>query len=199
MRPIVLCFALLAGCAAMPDDGSVSLITPGSFDGWHTAPGGSWRWDGDVLIGESPKSEKRHGLLISDKRYRDFVASIEFRAVNGCSGFYFRVDESDKHTGVKGFQAEVEPNFEAGGLYETGGRAWVVKADPNLVESVYTPGEWARMTVTAIEDDVRVELNGVVTAELTDDPGRREGHFALQLHGGQDLHVEFRNLRVIER
>ena len=186
----------LAACASVDRDTWQPLISPGSFDGWHEAPGGSWRWEGDVLIGSSPKSEKRHGLLISDARYADFIARIEFRAVSGCSGFYFRVDETESNTGVRGFQAEVEPNFETGGLYETAGRAWVVRPDPELVASVYRPGEWAEMTVTALGGDIEVRVNGTVTAKLEDDPGRREGHFALQLHGSQDLRVEFRNLRV---
>ncbi|MCP3918639.1 MAG: sulfatase-like hydrolase/transferase [bacterium] len=174
------------------------LLTPGTLDGWHTAPGGSWEWEDDVLVGKSPKSETRHGLLISDARYTDFEARLEFRTVSGCSGFYFRVDETEKSTGVAGFQAEVDPSFETGGLYETGGRAWVVKPDPEAMRAIYRPGEWTEMAVRADGRDVEVRVNGQVTAELTDDPGRREGHFALQLHGDQDLHVEFRNVRVRE-
>jgi len=50
--------------------------------------------------------------------------------------------------------------------------------------------------VRAEGGDVEVRVNGVVTSALTDDPGRREGHFALQLHGGQDLHVEYRGLEL---
>lgn len=172
------------------------LIEPGSFNGWHTAPGGEWRWENGVLIGTSPKDESRHGLLISDQIYGDFQARFSFRTVSGCSGFYFRVEEDETATGVSGFQAEVDPSLETGGLYETRGRAWVVKPDPELVGACYTPGEWADMVVTAVGGDVEVRVNGVVTARLTDDPGRLVGKFALQLHGGQDLHVEFRALEV---
>lgn len=172
------------------------LLTPGGFEDWHIAPGGSWKWRGDVLVGRSERSEQRHGLLISDARYGDFEARLEFRTLSGCSGFYFRVDETGGGTGVSGFQAEVDPSFETGGLYETGGRAWVVKPDPQEMRAIYHPGEWTEMTVSAVGGDVEVRVNGHVTATLTGDAGRREGHFALQLHGGQDLHVEFRNLKV---
>lgn len=197
---LILCAiaVLLAGCRTADAPVFEPLLVPGSFDGWHTAPGGEWRWQGDTLIGTSPKSERRHGLLISDRRYRDFEVRFEFRTVSGCSGFYFRVDENDRATGVAGFQAEVDPSMETGGLYETGGRAWVVKPDAERVQEIYRPGEWSRMSVRAVGGDVDVHVNGHLTASLRDDPGRREGHFALQLHGSQDLHVEFRNVELRE-
>lgn len=174
------------------------LLVPGGFDGWHAAPGGTWRWEGDVLVGTSARSETRHGLLISDARYRDFEVRLEFRTRTGCSGFYFRVDETDGSTGVAGFQAEVDPSPETGGLYETAGRAWVVKPDPELMQRIYRPGEWTRMSVVARGGDIEVRINGHVTAALTADSGRTEGHFALQLHGNQDLRVEYRNMEIRE-
>ena len=196
--PFVLLLACFVGACRSPGNGWRPLLTPGSFEGWHTAPGGEWRWEGDVLIGTSPAAEKRHGLLISDARYTDFEARLEFRTVSGCSGFYFRVDETGGNVSVAGFQAEVDPSMDTGGLYETGGRQWVIKPDPAFIESIYTPGEWTAMTVTATGGDVEVRVNGHVTATLVDDPGRREGHFALQLHGSQDLHVEYRNVEIRE-
>jgi hypothetical protein len=45
---------------------------------------------------------------------------------------------------------------------------------------------------------VDVWVNGERTASLRDDPGRRAGHLGLQLHGGQDMHVEYRDLRVLD-
>lgn len=178
------------------DDGWLPAWISGSFEGWHTQPGGEWTWEGDVLVGRSEASEARHGLLVSDVEFGDFEVEVEFRAIKGCSGFYFRVEETSEHTGVAGFQAEVEPSFETGGLYETRGRGWVVKPEEALVQSCYTPGEWATMRVVANGRNVVVEVNGVETARLTNDPGRRAGKFAFQLHGGQDLHVEFRNMRI---
>ena len=39
---------------------------------------------------------------------------------------------------------------------------------------------------------------GKTFAELHDDPGRREGRFALQLHGGQDVEVRVRELSLLK-
>ncbi|MCB9878219.1 MAG: sulfatase-like hydrolase/transferase [Planctomycetes bacterium] len=178
--------------------GFVPLFTLGSLAGWHTKPGGEWRWQGDVLVGTSKPDEPRHGLLVSDARYRDFELRGEFRCVRGDSGCYFRVDEVDGAVGVHGFQAEFDTTVETGGLYETGGRAWVKKPDVVLMQDLYDPGEWSKLSIRAVGGDVQVRVNGAVTANLHDDPGRREGHLALQLHGGDDLHVEFRGLELRE-
>jgi hypothetical protein len=52
------------------------------------------------------------------------------------------------------------------------------------------------MTVSAHGKNVVVHLNGTKTAEVKDDPGRLEGYFALQLHGGQDMEVMFKDIEI---
>ncbi|MGC6487459.1 MAG: 3-keto-disaccharide hydrolase [Planctomycetota bacterium] len=186
--------AALAACAAPRR--FEAAMQAGTLAGWHATPGGAWEWRGDVLVGTSPASEPRHGILVSDARFSDFEAQVEFRVLAGDSGFYFRVDETDRVVSVAGFQAEVDATLETGGLYETGGRAWVVKPDRARMAAVYRPGEWTSLRVRAVGGDVDVWVNDVPTASLRDDPGRREGHLGLQLHGGQDMHVEYRGLKV---
>lgn len=201
---LVIMACVMTGCAphqgqvgdSSAQDGWEPLLVPGSFDGWTRMPGGEWTWDENVLVGTNVKSEPLHGLLLSEEVFSDFKLRLWFRITEGCSGLYFRVARNENRTGVNGFQAEIDPNMETGGLYETGGRAWVVKPDPLRLEEVYTPGKWARMEIEAIGADVEVRVNGMVTASLSDDPGRRTGHLAIQLHGGQDVHVEVRGLEI---
>jgi len=174
------------------------ILTPGSLDGWHATPGGTWSWRDDVLVGTSPKSERRHGILVSDARYSDFEVRVAFRVVSGDSGFYFRVDERRGAVAVNGFQAEVDTTLETGGLYETGGRAWVVKPDRQRMAAIYKPGEWSQLRIRAVAGDVDVYVNGELTASLRDDSGRTAGHLGLQLHGGQNMHVEYRSLELLD-
>jgi hypothetical protein len=155
-----------------------------------------WEWTRDILIGRSTRSDWRHGLLITDREYDDFEVRLRFKIVSGCSGFYFRVKKSETNTRVIGFQAEIDTSMETGGLYETGGRKWVTKPDPALMEETYTPGEWTQMTVRAVGGDVEVRINGIITARLENDPGQGSGRLALQLHGSQSVHVEFKDLEI---
>ena len=173
------------------------LFNGRDLSGWHTLPGGTWAVNEGVIQGKSPASEKKHGLLVSDQRYHDFTAQLDFKVNEGDSGFYFRVDEVASNVGVHGFQVEVDSSYETGGLYETGGRGWVVKHDANKERRQYQRGKWNTLTVSAHRRDTLVQLNGQKSAALTNDPGRTEGHLALQLHGGQVMDVEYKNIAIL--
>ncbi|MDA1026655.1 MAG: DUF1080 domain-containing protein, partial [Planctomycetota bacterium] len=57
-------------------------------------------------------------------------------------------------------------------------------------------GPWLEMRVHAVGGDVDVFIDGVRTASLRDDSGRRRGRLALQLHANQEVEVDFRSLRI---
>lgn len=167
-----------------------------TLQGWHTLPGGNWKVENGIIVGTSEKSDPRHGLLVTDKTYKDFELRIKYLAVKGNSGLYFRVKEVGGPYGVEGFQAEIDPLQNAGGLYETSGRAWVVQPDSADVKKWYKPGQWNTMTVLAKGKSVTVHVNGYKTAAIKNDPGRTEGHIALQLHGDQDMLVSFKDIEI---
>jgi len=177
-------------------DAFVPLFDGKTLEGWHTSPGGTWEVRDGAIVGTSPRTEPRHGLLVSDKEYSDFVVRFKFRVVKGDSGFYFRSEKVPNALGVNGFQAEVDNSKEVAGLYETGGRGWVARPNPDVISKIYRPGEWNQMSVTAIGRNVVVRLNGTKTSEVKDDPGRLKGHFALQLHGGIDMEVMFKDIEM---
>ena len=193
------CLLLQISVASMAADQWVSLFNDNNFDGWHIRPGGTWTIADGVIHGVSPATEKRHGLLVSDQHYENFEVKLQFRVHSGDSGFYFRIEENDSVVSCKGFQVEVDSSLETGGLYETLGRQWVVKPDEDKHLGDYEPGQWTDLHLIANEGNVVVKLNGVTTATLTDDPGRREGPFALQLHGSMEMDVEFKDIMVLVR
>jgi hypothetical protein len=99
--------------------------------------------------------------------------------------------------GVHGFQAEIDASNDVGGLYETGGRAWVVQPSAEDVATWFKPQEWNEMVVSAHGRRIVVHVNGCKTAELKNDKGRLKGHLALQLHCGQDMHVMFKDIEIL--
>jgi hypothetical protein len=201
MKIPVSCLGVLLGpllAAAEPATWK-PLFNGENLDGWHTVPGGKWEVVDGTILGTSPAEEPRHGLLVTDKRYRNFIVRAKFKVTEGDSGFYFRVEKTGTNVSVKGFQAEVDNSPEVGGLYETDLRAWVTRPDPELIAKVVKPGEWTDLLVTAIGDDLTVSLNGVTVVELLDDEKcLKEGHLALQLHGGQNMRVQFKDLAILE-
>ena len=60
----------------------------------------------------------------------------------------------------------------------------------------YKKGEWTDLELTAKDGDITVKINGVISTKLTNDKSRKEGHIALQLHGGQIMHVEYKDIQL---
>ncbi|MSU58764.1 MAG: DUF1080 domain-containing protein [Pedosphaera sp.] len=168
------------------------------FSQAHFIGKGVWKIEDAVIHGTHPKEEKEFGHLVSNSTLGDFTVRLKYKSVKGNSGLYFRIDETGA-TGVSGFQAEIDAEKDAGGLYETNGRAWVSKPTPELVKTFFKPQEWNTMTVSAHGRRIATAVNGHRAAEVLDDPGRTEGHVALQLHGGQDVDVYLKDMEMLKK
>ena len=168
-----------------------------SLKGWHKIGNGEWKIENGVLVGDHPKSAGDYGHLVSEKTYTDFTVRIMFKAVKGNSGFYFRTTKGG-FSGVTGFQAEIDATKDVGGLYETNGRSWVVQPKPEEVQKFFKPQEWNEMIVAAHGPHLQVKVNGTVVADINDEKGRKEGHFALQVHGDQDVQVMFKSIDILD-
>ena len=177
----------------------VALFDGKTLDGWDVLPGGLWKVENGAIVGFQDKSERRHGMLLSKKSYTDFIVRLKYKSLKGNSGFYFRATRVKSRVSVKGFQAEIDSDgADAGGIYETAGRYWVSRVTPEKVGTFYKKHQWNEMVVKAVGRDTQVYVNGVKTVDLKNDPGSTEGYFGLQLHGGQDMHVEFKDIEIID-
>jgi hypothetical protein len=52
------------------------------------------------------------------------------------------------------------------------------------------------MDVSVIGSHYTVKLNGKTITDIEDPQGRKEGALALQLHGGMDMTVEFKDIKL---
>jgi hypothetical protein len=169
-----------------------------TLDGWHKIGQGEWRIEDGVLVGRNSATSD-FGHLVTDRTYKDFTVRLKYKSVKGNSGLYFRTKE-EGFGGVSGFQAEIDPANDVGGLYETNGRGWVVQPKPaDVAKWCKGPGEWNEMTVAARGGKIVVHVNGQKSAEVADDKGPwTDGHLALQVHGMQDCLVMFKDIEVLE-
>ncbi len=195
---LILGLFLVTGVATQAADAKFKPLFNGkNLKGWEPTPGGKWEVKNSVIVGTSPKSERRHGILLTNKRFKDFVVKAKFRVLHGDSGFYFRVDRVKSGVSVHGFQVEIDETDETGGLYETGGRGWVHQPTAEVAKKrAYKKGEWSDLELTAKDGDITVKINGVVSTKLTNDKSRKEGHIGLQLHGSQVMHVEYKDIQL---
>lgn len=169
-----------------------------NFDDSHVIGQGEWKIEnGPVIHGLHSQEQKEYGHLVSNETMADFTVRMKYKAIKGNSGFYFHIAETGA-SGVTGFQAEIDAEKDAGGLYETNGRGWVRQPSAAAVKTWFKPQEWNTMTVAAHGKRLTVTVNGHKSAEVFDDPGRPDGYFALQLHGGQDVDVYFKDLEILQ-
>lgn len=174
-----------------------SLFNGKDLSGWKVYGTEKWYVQNGELICESGP-DKQYGYLATEKSYKDFELSLEFRQeANGNSGVFFR--SSIDGTKISGWQVEVAPpNHDTGGIYESYGRGWLVQI-PEEKEKYLKMGEWNKLKIRVVGDRVITWVNGKQMVDLKDDKiGAANGAIALQIHDGGGIKVRWRKLMVEE-
>jgi hypothetical protein len=197
MSRLILALFLAAALASAEERSEWKPLWDGkTLEGWVAFGGGDWRIVRNAIAGSLVGTERRHGVLMSEKSYADFALRLQFRVTRGNSGVYFRARRTPQHVGMRGLQAEID-GMNTGGLFDVGGRGWVAKADRDNVIDVLKPKGWNQLAITCREGEVLVRVNGRVTAHFHDELGPREGHIAFHLHGSRDALIEFKDIDII--
>ena len=191
---IAFCLLLSVLAFTIPTK-TVSLFNGKNLKGWKIYGTEKWYVENGELVCESGP-DKQYGYLATDKFYKNFDLSLEFKQEsNGNSGVFFR--STIEGTKVKGWQVEVAPpNHDTGGIYESYGRNWLVQI-PDEKENILKPGEWNTLRIRAEGDHVQTYLNGTEMVDMHDEIiGRGEGSIALQIHDGGGIKVRWRNFKL---
>jgi hypothetical protein len=173
-----------------------SLFNGKDLTGWKIYGTEKWYVDKGLLICESGPDQE-YGYLATVDSYKDFDLTVEFKQeANGNSGVFFR--SSIEGTKITGWQAEVAPpGHNTGGIYESYGREWLIKPDPEK-DKVLKMGDWNTMRIRVVGDHVTTWLNGEEMIDLTDEKiGKAVGSIALQIHSGGGIKVAWRNLKLM--
>lgn len=185
-------FLLLANCNR---PASTALFNGENLDGWTAH--GTEKWyvqDGEIICESGPDAQ--YGYLSTDKNYEDFDLSLQFKQeADGNSGVFIR--SSVDGTKVSGWQVEVAPpGHDTGGIYESYGRGWLIKPDPEK-DKYLKIGEWNTLRIVANGPTVTSYLNGQQMVTLTDKKiGEGKGGIALQIHDGGGIKVRWRNIEL---
>jgi len=214
--------------AAEPDDeGFVAIFDGETLEGWDGDPK-FWSVDDGVITGRTTPENPTSGntfLIWRGGEVGDVEVKLEYRILpNNDRGFansgiqYRSFEVPDQKWVVGGYQAD----FEAGdrfsgilygerfrGILADRGQKTVIGEDgkPQVVGSVgdsdeiqqhIKKGDWNEYHIIAKNFDFTHKINGVVTAQATDndDVRRESGILALQLHQGPPMTVQFRRVRL---
>lgn len=182
-----------------------------------------WEARGEAIRCDSlGRKDHDYVWLVSDGEYEDFELEFEVRGFGespGNSGVQFR-SRYDAETGwLNGPQVDVHPPaaWRTGLIYDETRETrrwifpslkdWAIERGQGPKEFRWMAEGWNRVRVECRGWKVKTEVNGLVVADydgrgvLDDEAHRRrgggkKGHFALQLHSGDELRIEYRGLRV---
>ena len=180
-----------------PYDKGESLFNGKDLTGWTIHGSEKWYVNKEELICESGPEEE-YGYLATQKKYKDFELVLDFRQeADGNSGVFFR--SSLDGTKIKGWQVEVAPpGLFSGGVYESSGRGWLVKPDPEKDKHLKM-GAWNKMKIKVVEGRVTTWLNGHQMVDFEDEKiENANGLIALQIHSGGGIKIRWRNIYIQE-
>ena len=145
------------------------------------AAAGSSHWE--VVDGLLMPCGEPVGYLTSDRSYRNFVLSIEFKCGEETnSGVFVR---SPRESG--GYEVQIWKQQPAG--YNTGA---IVGTAKTARDYRFTPDQWNRYQITAEGDHIEVVLNGEKTLDIHD-ARFADGNLRLQY---QQFPIAFRNIKI---
>jgi hypothetical protein len=154
----------------------------------------------------------RGGLL------RDFELHVTYRIAGGNSGIQYRSKDLGDWI-VSGYQADFDAKDEWTGIfYEERGRGILgklgelvvvqpegkrrvlpLRVTPDEIRTAFRADDWNEYVITMRGYRVRHMINGERTVEATDDDAEhraREGILAFQLHAGEPMRVQFKDIRL---
>jgi hypothetical protein len=210
----------VTGCAHTSDEARWQPLFNGEdLAGWVQRGGTARFHAADGMIVGTSVPNTGNTFLCTERTFRNFVLELEVLQnpqIN--SGIQFRslwFDEprtyrdGDREINVParrvhGYQFELDPTPRrwTGGIYEEGRRGWLVPLTGKTeAQAAYKLGEWNRIRIECVGDQLRTFVNDVPCAELVDN-WTSEGFIGLQVHGvgnrQEPMEIRWRNLRIKE-
>jgi hypothetical protein len=216
---------VVTGTAA-EESGFVPIFNGKDLSGWDGDPRLWSVRDGVIRGQTTVESPAPHNtfLIWRGGKLRDFVLKLKFHIHDGNSGVQYRSQDQGDWI-VSGYQGEVandrpDPGIGTGFLYHERGRGDIARvgefvvidetgkrtvvgrvADVNALKAAgyYKNDGWNEYTIMAHGNHLIHLVNGYQTIEMIDNDlkgGAREGILALQIHAGDPMLVEFKDIRL---
>jgi hypothetical protein len=212
MRMRILSIALLFAAPALAQipDGFTKIPAGPNLEGWHISQvnhhgNTPWKVENGVLLATQDKKDNG-GIILTDKKYRNFEVYLELNPDFGCDGgLFLRASEKGEAYQI---MLDYLQGGSMGGVY--GERLTGVRGAPvREWEKHWKKGEWntIRARIEGVVPRIQVWMNGTQVLDWTDTEnhlvgGAQDGMIAVQVHRGArcspGLYHRFRNVAVKE-
>jgi Domain of Unknown Function (DUF1080) len=201
---LILLFSIAVKSQAPSGGGWLPLFNGKDLTGWRNNGEEKWVAEQGTILCES--TANKYGYLTTEKTYRDFDLRLKFKGeANGNSGVFVhsKITGIDPQHGpdIEGMQVEVDPNpgKHTGGLYESGGRGWVMMPTPEG-EQALKPGAWNDLEISVQNNHILTRLNGVTAVDYLDaTPKFTDGVIGLQIHTGGGVKMRWKDIYIREK
>lgn len=222
---VLTCALLLGGLvgfsvqAEESETGFVSMFNGEDLSGWDGRPDAWWVEDGALTAecgGEDRPCADTHYIFWTVAEPGDFVMRFQYRLEEGNSGVQFRSERRGDYD-VWGYQADFDDTTQWNGclfqhdrggvvmrgfrtlIHEDGSRDEHQFADPDELQALIKPDDWNDYEITAVGPYIRLRINGELMCEVIDreeEMIREDGVIGLQVHVGEAMKVQFRDLEI---
>jgi len=183
-------------------ESSRPLFDGRTLEGWE---GNTENWrieDGAIVAGALDRRQPHNEFLATRADYGDFELRLQYK-VEGTGGFVnggvqFWSQRVPGSFEVSGYQADLGAGTD-GNLYDESRRdANLATVPPEVRDRALRPGAWNDYRIRAERAHIQIWLNGVKTVDYTErtEGIPQRGKFALQIHGGANTKVSYRNLQI---
>lgn len=182
---LTLLGSALISCAA-PE----SLFDGKTLDGWEVKGAPVWTVTDGAIVGHNGP-QKKGSILWTKKEYSDFVLTAKFRFKGEIdSGIFLRHENDQIQIGIsRSLKRDM-----TGSPYIASKRGYPAEAQG--ASELVKEDEWNELRIIAKGPVYRVELNGKKVLEYTSDTAKETGPVGLQMHGGINMKVAFKDLTL---
>jgi catechol 2,3-dioxygenase-like lactoylglutathione lyase family enzyme len=185
---------------------AVPLFDGESLEGWEGNLA-NWRVEDHAIVAGNLSVKQPHNEFLATTRdYGNFEIILRYKVegtgslVNGGVQFWSqRVPGGFEMSGYQADLGAILGGDTDGNLYDESRRAKNLAVAANEVRArVLKKGEWNDYRVRAEGSHIQIWLNGVQTVDYTEtDPSiPQHGRFGLQIHGGSNTKVSYRDLTI---
>ena len=193
---LLCCAVFLTSATALVAGPKLKPIFNGKdLSGWEVPDGNDeagWYKAVEGVLKIQSGSKKKGSILWSKKKYRNFVVEFEFRMGEG------RVD-SGMHVRTKdqiqiGISGSLNRDMTCSPYIP--GKGYPVEA--KNIKKLLKPKDWNTMRIQAIGKEYTVWLRGEKVMTYKSDSAIDEGPIGIQLHGGRNMAIDYRKLKLAE-
>jgi hypothetical protein len=204
MKTISL-WLLVVTCAFGANAKVMRLSDGKTFRGWVGDTNKTWRIEDGAFVGGSLKGKvPRNEFLRTERAYTNFVLRVKFKLV-GTNGFVNggvqirSQPATNPPNEMVGYQCDIGEGWW-GALYDESRRNKVlIKPDPEAVKAVKR-GDWNEYVIRAEGKRIQTSINGKAMIDYTepDDSIPQFGLIGLQVHGGGETEVSYKDITIEE-